>query len=183
MKNITLKNLLPALLLGIILIPAAQSDEYDGYRKCLARAGAEDLEAKIEFQNQLAELIADETPGLGALALLNRDLQIAMAKSRHIKLDYLIENDLTRLVSASGLTRFNNFDWQREDEALLQAVNEDYVALLAQIKTLGEENNDHPAWPELRARFIDLQNGKAFGEIMEDFEKAREKAAERLEKC
>jgi len=178
-----MKRFLLVLALLLPLANTARADEFEPYRKCLLKVSAETLEAKIEFQTGLADLISAESPDLGALAALSRDLQIALAKARHTNLDYLIREDLPRLVSASGLIRFLNFDWQPEDEAALQAEDETYVALLDQIKVLGEESNANETWPELRERFINIQEGKDFQKILERFNDRQAKTEKRLENC
>lgn len=155
----------------------------DDYQKCLLKVSADDLEAKIEFQTELAGLVIEANPELGNLASLNRDLQIGLAKARNMKLNYLINDDIARLVSASGLNRFTNFDWSAQDDAILEALNPEFSALLDQVDVLAEENSDNPAWPDLRARFVELQGGKEFQKILENFIEAQEKAGQRLENC
>jgi len=155
----------------------------DDYQKCLLKVSKADLEAKIEFQTGLADLIIEDYPGLGNLAILNRDLQIGLAQARNLKLTYLIEDDVARLVSASGLTRFTNFDWSAQDDADLEALNPEFSGLLDQVDILAEKNNDNPAWPDLRAKFVELQAGKDFQKILENFIKEQEKAGQRLEGC
>lgn len=168
--------------LALSFLPALAAD-VDDYQKCLLKVSAADLKAKVKFQTDLSGLVIEANPGLGNLASLNRELQIGLAKVRNMKLNYLIEDDVARLVSASGLTRFTNFDWTFVDDADLGALKPEFSALLDQLDILAEENNDNPAWPDLRARFVELQEGKEFQKILERFIEQQEKAGQRLEKC
>lgn len=179
------KSIIPGLAgcaLALSILPALAAD-VDDYQKCLLKVSANDLEAKVEFQTDLAGLVIEANPELGNLASLNRDLQIGLAKARNMKLNYLIEDDVARLVSASGLTRFAKFDWSARDDADLGALKPEFSALLDQLDILAEENSDNPAWPDLRARFVELQEGKEFQKILERFIDQQEKAGQRLEKC
>lgn len=159
------------------------SAQADDYQKCLLKVSEADLEAKVDFQTSLAGLVIEDHPGLGNLASLNRDLQIGLARARNMKLNYLINDDIARLVSASGLTRFTNFDWSARDDADLGTQNPEFSALLDQVDILAEKNNDNPNWPDLRAKFIELQAGKDFQKILERFIDQQEKAGQRLENC
>lgn len=179
-----MKKLFLALgLAPLFLVGLSQAALSDDYQKCLLKVSNNYLEARIEFQTELANLIIEDLPGLGNLAILNRDLQIGLARARNMKLNYLIEDDVARLVSASGLTRFTNFDWTAQDDADLGDLNPDFSALLDQLDVLAEDNNNNPNWPELRAKFGELQNGKEFQKILEKFIEEQEKAGHRLENC
>ena len=167
---------------ALSIMPALAAD-LDNYQKCLLKVSEADLKAKVEFQTSLADLIFEDHPGLGNLASLNRDLQMGLARARNMKLNYLIEDDIARLVSASGLTRFTNFDWTARDDADLGDLNPEFSALLDQVDILAEKNNENPAWSDLRAKFVELQAGKDFQKILERFIKQQEKAGQRLENC
>ncbi len=169
--------------MGLLLPPAAVADEYDDYRKCLLKVSDEALDAKIAFQTGLAGLITEKDPALGVLANISRDLQVSLARARKFQLDYVIQKDLPRLISASGLTRFMNFGWTRDDEAALQAADQEYAALLGQIETLGRESEANPSWPALRAMFVELQQSKEFRKVLDHLNEDQGKAAKRLEGC
>lgn len=184
MKTLLRRTLpLLAVTLGILVAGPALAQPTDALKACLIKVAEQDLAAKVDFQNGLAHLVGETHPEFSELVGLNRDLQVALARAREIRLAYLIDKDPVRFVKASSLTRFSNFEWIGTDEDALAAQNPDYAALMEQIETMTAENEVHKDWDGLRAAFTELQQGDEFMKIFETYNAARAKAEERLEAC
>lgn len=61
------------------------------FRECVTVVADENLEIKTRYHGGLRDLIVAERPDLEELADLNRDLRVAMARSRRDQMVYLLE--------------------------------------------------------------------------------------------
>ena len=118
---------------------------------CRTEAAALDYEAKTRFQLDFYAAAVADNPDLAALAGINRDLQLALASTRRMKLTHLAETEPDRLVTDQGVSQFSNTDWTDADEAALLDQSADYSAMRAAIDRLKAQNNGHPDWPALRS--------------------------------
>lgn len=119
------------------------------------------INAQIEYQNRLADLLIRQAPELAEIIVLNRDLQVNLYKMKRVKYWYLLDNHPDRIVPDKG----NNFEWVDADEEELTAANKDYRALKATDKQLNAKNQDHPKWPALRAEFGKIQQTSDYKKI------------------
>lgn len=150
-----------ALVVGLSLVSAGHAARAaDPLADCLRAPLADDLTAKVVFQDALRDLIAVQRPDLGALAALNRDLQVTLAKARTIRLDWLAAADPDRLrpLSADG-TPWRSFAWEREDEAALRDVDARYTTVSIRADALTRRSDGHPDWPALRAHMRTTLSG------------------------
>ena len=127
-------------------------------RHCLAELSADYLTARERFQSALRDLAVAgldprEQRQLVAVADLNRDVQIALARRRHGQIRYLLAHDPGRLNTQEGMSRFTNFDWSTDDDARAAAADPELAALMQRADALLAINNGHPGWPALREHF------------------------------
>jgi hypothetical protein len=98
------------------------------------------IEAKIGFQNELAQFFLDSNSEFQELILTSRDLQVTLAGMRRVEYDYLLEHDPGRIIRDRGTARWSNFQWSAEDRENLKKVSPAYAALVAEKAVLAEKN-------------------------------------------
>ncbi|UCD11115.1 MAG: hypothetical protein JSU88_10720 [Nitrospinaceae bacterium] len=184
-KVLLSKKWLPGLLLcGLICWGAAPAHAGDAFNACAKKAAARDLEAKKDFQNRLHALIVTGKPEFKALAAINRDLQIQLAKARKEKLEYLLKKHPERIITTQGISRFTNFDWSDADESRFLSESETNKKRQESIADLNERNNFHTDWPRLRGFFrSELTKTPAYKTLMSDFTKSQVEVKKILSAC
>lgn len=166
---------------GVWLPATAQADDR---ASCLDRVAARDLAGKIAFQNGLFEAIVDGEPDFAALAVLNRDLQLALAGARAAKFGYLLKSDPGRIETGGTLTAFRNFEWTEADEAALRRDSETYRDLARRIEDLRRRSDGHADWPRMRAYFAEgLVASPAYRELTAQLAGNDAEVAEILQGC
>jgi len=186
----TISNLVRAVgILFLALVAASApaplaSAQGDGFNACVREAAASDLAAKTAFQKGFFDLIVAGRPEFEALASLNRDLQLALARSHHRKFDYLLLHRREAIRTDGTLSAFRNFDWTEQDEAALRRESEDYRVLADRIAQLRGRNDGHPDWPELRAFFkAEMANGPGYRDLLTALQEDDKTVAAILESC
>jgi len=156
----------------------------DAFAACALKAADKDLEAKVQFQNKLHDMIVTSKPEFKALAAINRDLQISMAEERRDKVDYLLKKHPERVVTDQGLSKFSNFDWSDADEGRFLATSEAYQKRHAAMSDLTKQNNFHPDWPRLRGFFRgELTKKPAYKTLMTEFTSGQIEVKKQLASC
>lgn len=167
-----------------VLIAAAILVAAPAVADCRIDAANLDLAAKTRFQQDFFTAIVIARPELTELARLNRDLQIAMATSRQMKLAHLARTAPDRLVTDQGVSAFSNVNWTRGDDSALRAADPAYDRLIARIETLTAVNQQHPDWPVLRNWARNDPEGRAkVTSLAATLKDSRANVAEALSRC
>lgn len=123
------------------------------------------INAQVDFQNSLADLLVSAIPDAKELILIQRDLQIVMREIRSRQYYYLLETDPSRIVRTEGISRWINFDWSKDDEARL-LMDPSYASLVGRKEKLYGQNQGHPMWPVIRAGLPDVMATEEYQNIM-----------------
>ena len=171
----------PIFALALLCSATAQAESL---ADCAGKISAEYLTARIQYQDQTRDLIVKNKPEFSALAKINRDLQVGMAKGRHAKLQYLLGSDPKRLVTGEGMSKFTNFDWSADDQKVFLQSTAEYKNLEEKIARLKEKNNDHPDWPKMRKYFREqLAPKPEYQNLQKDLFLNSDRLGEELNKC
>lgn len=122
----------------------------DTLSECAARAYAEDVAAKQDWQRGLRELIVTAKPDLAPLATLDMEQQLALIDRRQAQFKYLLRTDARRIHTREGLPAFRNYEWTDADARVLREQNASYVAVERKIADLERQTRGHSDWPALR---------------------------------
>ncbi len=172
------------LTLLLALGSGANAANASRFKDCVAIIAMSDFASKKAFHAGLADLIARERPEFASLASLHMRLQVALARSRRMRLSYILRADPDRLNTGHGMSRFANFDWNSSDTFRLAETNIRFEAISAEISRLKVQNNGHPEWPALRRFFTnELTLHPEYRTLLAEMLREREMAAERLKDC
>jgi hypothetical protein len=169
--TMTRSRLAMLLLVGGLLLPGgAAAAGADDLTACLRAPLADDLAAKVAFQDGMRDLTATDRPALAGLATLNRDLQVALAEARAVRLDWLAAEDPERLrpLSDAGAP-WRSFAWDRGDERALRKADPRYTTIAVRAAALAERSDGHPDWPAVRDYLrTDLRGDDRFLALVRD---------------
>ena len=121
-------------------------------------------------------------PDLEAVAILQRNLQVALIELGTARFEYLLDRDPSRLVLTAGLSALMNFVWSDADTEAFVGADPHYVAMEERVSVLRQRNDDHQDWPALRQYFrTDLMQGAAYETLLRDFNQQQETVSAMLE--
>lgn len=172
-------------LVVALLLTAGPARAGEAERACIAGPVAADLAAKVAFQDGMRDLMATARPDLADLITLNRDLQVALAEARALRLDWLALEDPDRLrpLSADG-TPWRGFAWDEADEVALRAADPRYLTLSTQAQALATRSDGHPDWPALRDYMrSSLRNDPGFRDLTRDLVKPVQDMDDAMRAC
>ena len=124
------------------------------------------IQAKITFQNELADLLVESNPEFKDLIIISRDLQVVMTKMRQQKYYYVLTYDPGRIVRDQGTSQWSNFEWKDEDNQKLLLSSADYRNLSNAKSILQEKNQGNPDWPLARKAFADVMKKERYQAIL-----------------
>lgn len=125
---------------------------------------AQKIDAQIEYQNKISEMLLKEAPDLEELIVINRDLQTTMYEMKREKYLYLINHYPGRIDPDKEL----NFEWTDEDENNLTQSSKNYASLKKKKFELKTKNQGHPMWPALRKIFKKVRETEKYKEIQKE---------------
>ena len=143
------------LMLGSTLYAAKPDPLWDRY-----------INAKIRFQNELADLLVESNPEFKDLIIISRDLQVTMAKMRQQKYYYIRTNDPGRIIIDQGTGQWSNFEWTEDDNNKFMAASAEYAELAKAKNDLQEKNQGNPEWPAARKTFADVMKKERYQAIL-----------------
>lgn len=170
-----MKRTLTALAL-LLALPSAAGAATGA--ECLTEMARAETTARVTFEEGLADLVAEADPGHAELVGLTRDLQVALARDRLDRLEYLAE---TRPGAFEG--QEGSVNWTAEDEEGF-AADADHAARLERIAELAEATRGHPDAAALQDFFRTAIVGLLeFQQLMVDHNMARKAAADAFAAC
>ncbi|MGH1479288.1 MAG: hypothetical protein ACRBM6_11335 [Geminicoccales bacterium] len=175
------------MIVPVLIVMLASSTNFSKggeYKECVAVVAVSDAESKIKFQKSLRDLTVRENRRFAELANLNMELQVALAKSRRIRLLHLLRTDTTRLNTTGSMSKFTNFGWSAEDTARLAETDAQFEAITQKISELKSTIKGHPDWPALHKFVLEVLNKHSeFATLIAQLNKARDLGARRLGDC
>jgi len=141
------------MLVNIVVVPWSSAASGDRFTDIAQKAHTQYTSAQEEWQRGLAALVIRTHPEFAAVALAQRNLQLAYIETRTARFDYLLEHDPSRIMLANGLSRFSNFEWSDDDNKALMDADPSYAALERRVAGLRSKSDQQPDWPRFREFF------------------------------
>jgi hypothetical protein len=140
---------------------------------CLAQSAArleKRIDAQIEFQKKLADILLAEAPEFRELINISRDLQIAHYQIERAQCLFLIAHDPKRVRQEPNI----DYDWTDRNEKELLRSDPRYKSLRTTRDALYQKNQEHSQWPALREKMKSVEQTKQYRQIYEALMKALE---------
>lgn len=151
---------------------------------CAKSVADGELAANQRLHNGLANLIVANRADFREVALLNRDLQIAMSQARHMRLVHLLGTAPRKITLTGGLSRFSNFSWDSGDDKDLRRSNAAYARLETRIAGLKRRNDAHDDWSQMRLYARGALSGlPEYQRLMAEFQGSLRKLESQLSGC
>jgi hypothetical protein len=130
------------------------------------------VQIKIDWKNDLAELLLKHTPEHEELINIQRDLQIAYIKQRTIKYRFLQAKHKDLLLYGKGIVQHSNFEWSEKLDQHLLKYRPEYSKLKSKISSLEAKNQGHPQWPSFREKFKKISEAEDYKTHFASFHQA-----------